>query len=168
MSLTVNPDPDPDPVPDPAPAPARADNEIFTRCRGRVLAVVLPSKVMKAAATAAAAARKLLTRPGPTIFFYIFLWLLTSLCAAVLSVLSFGFASSLDVCFMLSVYVRRLILVASGGTPLLACAAESCHKQISCRNKPEPGYICPDLRDSLLHMVITGDQEQSQAERAGG
>lgn len=68
MSLTVNPDPDPDPVPDPAPAPARADNEIFTRCRGRVLAVVLPSKVMKAAATAAAAARKLLTRPGPTIF----------------------------------------------------------------------------------------------------
>jgi len=37
----------------------------------------------------------------------------------------------------------------------LACAAESCHKQISCRNKPEPGYICSDLRDSLLHMVIT-------------
>lgn len=43
---------------------------------------------------------------------------------------------------------------------LLGYAAESCHKQISCRNKPEPGYICSDLRDSLLHMVITGDQEQ--------
>jgi len=43
----------------------------------------------------------------------------------------------------------------------LACAAESCHKQISCRNKPEPGYICSDLRDSLLHMVIMGTKSSS-------
>lgn len=62
------------------------------------------------------------------------------------------FVASLDVCFMLSVYVlppHFRVLRA------VACAAESCHKQISCRNKPEPGYICSDLRDSLLHMVIT-------------
>lgn len=109
---------------------------------------------------------KFLTRPNRPQNFstYFFLWLLTSLCAAVLlvsvqfsvfrfSVLSFGFLSRpwTFVLCCLSMCCRLILRVLRA----VACAAESCHKQISCRNKPEPGYICSDLRDSLLHMVIT-------------
>lgn len=69
------------------------------------------------------------------------------------SVLSFGFLSRpwTFVLCCLSMCCRLILRVLRA----VACAAESCHKQISCRNKPEPGYICSDLRDSLLHMVIT-------------
>jgi len=61
---------------------------------------------------------------GPRIFLHFFLWLLTSLSAAVLSVFSFqlsvfGFVlwllvASLDVCFMLSVYVPPHFASPSG------------------------------------------------------